>query len=290
MLLSLAQWLQTLSPEFGFLRVFQYLTFRAVMAALTALLIGLFAGPVVIRRLTELKIGQPVRGYIMANHVAKSGTPTMGGALILVCIVVTTLLWGDLTNKYVWTVLVVTLTEELALDQARRADREIATGKYRGPLHGIPYAAKDLLAVKGIPTTWGAAPYTNQVFDFDAGGFQLAAQLFAFAFEPGRILFESRQFALHSLKVVVQHLPGGGKQVEAVAQEQRPGQVGRRLGQDVGRVGDDHAARPTGLKIDVVDADGHVGHDPQRRRRSQQFSVDALADQRDKCFRVGDAV
>ncbi len=63
---------------------------------------------------------------------------------------------------------VVTLTEELALNQARRADAEIAAGKYRGPLHGIPYAAKDLLAVKGLPTTWGAAPYTNQVFDFDA--------------------------------------------------------------------------------------------------------------------------
>jgi Asp-tRNA(Asn)/Glu-tRNA(Gln) amidotransferase A subunit family amidase len=63
---------------------------------------------------------------------------------------------------------VITLTEELALAQARRADREIAAGRYRGPLHGIPYGAKDLLAVKGIPTTWGAAPYTNQVFDFDA--------------------------------------------------------------------------------------------------------------------------
>ena len=63
---------------------------------------------------------------------------------------------------------VVTLTEDLALRQARRADQEIAAGKYRGPLHGIPYGAKDLLAVKGIPTTWGAAPYTNQVFDFDA--------------------------------------------------------------------------------------------------------------------------
>jgi Asp-tRNA(Asn)/Glu-tRNA(Gln) amidotransferase A subunit family amidase len=63
---------------------------------------------------------------------------------------------------------VVTLTEELALAQARRADREIASGKYRGPLHGIPYGAKDLLATRGIPTTWGAAPFTKQVFDFDA--------------------------------------------------------------------------------------------------------------------------
>ena len=63
---------------------------------------------------------------------------------------------------------VVTLTEDLALQQAKRADAEIAAGKYRGPLHGIPYGAKDLLAVKGIRTTWGAAPYTNQVFDYDA--------------------------------------------------------------------------------------------------------------------------
>ena len=63
---------------------------------------------------------------------------------------------------------VVTLTEDLALQQAKRADAEIAAGKYRGPLHGIPYGAKDLLAVKGIRTTWGSAPYTNQVFDYDA--------------------------------------------------------------------------------------------------------------------------
>jgi Asp-tRNA(Asn)/Glu-tRNA(Gln) amidotransferase A subunit family amidase len=63
---------------------------------------------------------------------------------------------------------VVTLTEELALEQARRADKEIARGKYRGPLHGIPYGAKDLFATRGISTTWGASAYTNQVFDFDA--------------------------------------------------------------------------------------------------------------------------
>lgn len=63
---------------------------------------------------------------------------------------------------------IVTLTEDLAIKQAQRADQEIAAGKYRGPLHGIPYGAKDLLAVRGIPTTWGGAPYTNQIFDFDA--------------------------------------------------------------------------------------------------------------------------
>ena len=109
MLPSLAQWLQTLSPEFGFFRVFQYLTFRAVMAALTALLIGLIAGPPVIRRLTALKIGQPIRGYAMETHLSKSGTPTMGGVLVLLAITTATLLWTDLTNRFVWIVLLVTL-------------------------------------------------------------------------------------------------------------------------------------------------------------------------------------
>jgi phospho-N-acetylmuramoyl-pentapeptide-transferase len=109
MLLSLAQWLQTVSPDFGFFRVFQYLTFRAVMAAVTALLIGLAAGPYVIRRLRELKIGQPVRGYGMETHLHKSGTPTMGGVLILLSIAISTLLWVDLSNRFVWIVLLVTL-------------------------------------------------------------------------------------------------------------------------------------------------------------------------------------
>jgi phospho-N-acetylmuramoyl-pentapeptide-transferase len=109
MLLSLAIWLRGLSPEFGFLRVFEYITFRAVMAAMTSLLIGLIAGPAVIRHLTSLKIGQPVRGYGMATHLAKSGTPTMGGVLVLLSIAISTILWFDLTNRFVWIVLVVTL-------------------------------------------------------------------------------------------------------------------------------------------------------------------------------------
>jgi len=109
MLLSLAQWLQTLSTEWGFLRVFQYITFRAVMAAMTSLLMGLTAGPWVIRRLTALKIGQPVRGNGMQSHLAKNGTPTMGGVLILLCIAISTLLWFDLSNRFVWIVLIVTL-------------------------------------------------------------------------------------------------------------------------------------------------------------------------------------
>ena len=109
MLINLGQWLQTLSPEFGFFRVFQYLTFRAVMAALTALLMGLVAGPIVIRRLAALKIGQPIREYAMQTHLSKSGTPTMGGVLILLCIAISTLLWADLSNRFVWIVLLVTL-------------------------------------------------------------------------------------------------------------------------------------------------------------------------------------
>ena len=109
MLPSLASWLQGLGPEFGFLRVFQYLTFRAVMAAMTALVMGITAGPWFIRQLTALKIGQPVRGYAMQSHLSKSGTPTMGGVLILFSIALSTLLWFEWNNRFVWVVLMVTL-------------------------------------------------------------------------------------------------------------------------------------------------------------------------------------
>ena len=108
MLLSLSQWLLAHNPDWGFLRVFQYLTFRAVMSAMTALVIGLSMGPWVIRKLTELKIGQPIREYGMASHLAKRGTPTMGGVLILLGIGVATLLWFDWTNRFVWVVMLVT--------------------------------------------------------------------------------------------------------------------------------------------------------------------------------------
>jgi phospho-N-acetylmuramoyl-pentapeptide-transferase len=109
MLLSLAQWLQGLYPDLGFLRVFQYITFRAVMAAMTALLIGLAFGPWVIRRLTEMKIGQPIRAYGVQQHLAKTGTPTMGGVLILIGIGISTLLWFDWSNRFVWVVMLVTM-------------------------------------------------------------------------------------------------------------------------------------------------------------------------------------
>jgi len=109
MLIWLAQWLQSLGPEWVWTRVFQYQTFRAVMAAMTALLMGLAAGPWVIRRLAALKIGQPVRGYAMETHLVKSGTPTMGGVLILLSIAASTLLWFDWSNRFVWVVMLVTL-------------------------------------------------------------------------------------------------------------------------------------------------------------------------------------
>ena len=109
MLLSLSQWLMSLNPEgLSFLRVFQYITFRAVLAALTALLIGLAFGPWVIRRLTEMKIGQPIREYGVQAHLGKRGTPTMGGVLVLIGIGVATLCWFDWSNRFVWVVMLVT--------------------------------------------------------------------------------------------------------------------------------------------------------------------------------------
>ena len=106
MLLALTQWL---AQDVRFFNVFNYITLRTVLAAMTALLISFAAGPRVIRWLAEKKIGQAVRNDGPQTHLVKTGTPTMGGVLILIAIGVTTLLWGDLTNKYVWTVLIVTL-------------------------------------------------------------------------------------------------------------------------------------------------------------------------------------
>ena len=88
--------------------VFEYITLRAVLACATSLLIGLVAGPWVIRKLTALKIGQAVRTDGPETHLIKSGTPTMGGVLILISIGVSTLLWADWSNRYVWVVLLVT--------------------------------------------------------------------------------------------------------------------------------------------------------------------------------------
>ena len=106
MLLWLAQFFQ---QDLGVLRVFSYISFRAVFATLTALSIGLAAGPAVIRLLTRLKVGQAVRTDGPQTHLVKSGTPTMGGLLILIAIAVSTLLWCHLSNRFVWVVLIVTM-------------------------------------------------------------------------------------------------------------------------------------------------------------------------------------
>ena len=106
MLLELARWLQGLENFFG---LFGYITFRGILAALTSLLLSLWLGPAVIRRLGQLKGGQPIRKDGPQSHFSKAGTPTMGGALILITVLLSVLLWGDLRNKYVWTVLLVML-------------------------------------------------------------------------------------------------------------------------------------------------------------------------------------
>src|SRR5512143_3722268 len=105
MLLELAQWL---AKDIRAFNVFNYITLRAVLACLTALGITFLVGPVMIRKLTSYKIGQAVRSDGPQSHLSKAGTPTMGGALILVSIIVTTLLWVDLQNRIVWIVLWVT--------------------------------------------------------------------------------------------------------------------------------------------------------------------------------------
>ena len=106
MLLELAQWL---AKDIRVFNVFSYITLRTVLAALTALVISFIVGPTMIRKLTAYKIGQSVRDDGPQTHLVKAGTPTMGGALILVSIAITTLLWADLSNRYVWVVLVTTL-------------------------------------------------------------------------------------------------------------------------------------------------------------------------------------
>jgi phospho-N-acetylmuramoyl-pentapeptide-transferase len=100
---------QLLAQDIRAFNVFGYITLRAVLATLTALVLSFIVGPAMIRKLTAYKIGQAVRDDGPKTHLTKAGTPTMGGALILVSIVTTTLLWADLTNKYVWVVLIVTL-------------------------------------------------------------------------------------------------------------------------------------------------------------------------------------
>ncbi|MEE4174190.1 MAG: phospho-N-acetylmuramoyl-pentapeptide-transferase [Xanthomonadales bacterium] len=106
MLLGFFNWLAGFNPDFN---VFGYLTLRAILSALTALGLSLVLGPSFIRRLERRQVGQPIRELGPESHFSKAGTPTMGGALILFALVLATLLWSDLSNRYVWVVLLVTL-------------------------------------------------------------------------------------------------------------------------------------------------------------------------------------
>lgn len=103
-------WLcEFLSKYFHIFHVVQYLTLRSILAAITALIMALFIGPSMIRYLTQLKVGQVVRDDGPKSHLSKTGTPTMGGSLILMAVAFSTLLWGDLSNRFVWVVLIVML-------------------------------------------------------------------------------------------------------------------------------------------------------------------------------------
>ena len=142
MLLILAHFL---APTVRTFRVLDYITLRAVFATLTALMVSFLVGPAMIRQLTAYKIGQSVRDDGPQTHLVKAGTPTMGGALILVAIAFTTLLWGDLSNRYVWAVLVGTLGFGVVgwIDDYRKV-------VYRNP-KGLParvkYLAQSFLAL-----------------------------------------------------------------------------------------------------------------------------------------------
>ncbi|MBC3765295.1 phospho-N-acetylmuramoyl-pentapeptide-transferase [Neptunicella marina] len=127
MLIWLASWLQQFDPGFN---VFSYLTLRAILSTLTALGMAIFMGPLMIRWLQRLQIGQTVRDDGPESHLSKSGTPTMGGVLILAAIVISTLLWANLSNRYVLTTLFVIISYGIIgfVDDYRKVIRKDAKG------------------------------------------------------------------------------------------------------------------------------------------------------------------
>lgn len=135
MLLWLSEYLMQFHSGFN---LFQYLTFRAVLGVLTALLISLWLGPVLIHRLRTHQIGQSVRDDGPQSHLSKAGTPTMGGALIILAICFTTLLWCDLNNRFVWIVLTVTLAFGVIgwIDDYRKVVRRNSKGLSAGEKYG----------------------------------------------------------------------------------------------------------------------------------------------------------
>ena len=127
MLLMFTTWL---SEYISFFSVFNYITLRAVLATLTSLFIGLILGPIMIRYLSAIKFGQSVREDGPQSHLQKTGTPTMGGSLVLTGITSTTLLWADLSNRYVWVALLVTLSLGLVgfYDDLKKVREESSAG------------------------------------------------------------------------------------------------------------------------------------------------------------------
>jgi phospho-N-acetylmuramoyl-pentapeptide-transferase len=149
---------QQLAQVDSFFNVFGYITLRTILAALTALLLSLVLGPWFIRRLVRQQMGQPIRKLGPESHFSKAGTPTMGGALILFAIVLSTLLWADLSNRYVWVVILVTLAFGLIgwIDDYRKLVLQDSAGlparwKYLGQsLIGLAVAAF-LYATADVP-------------------------------------------------------------------------------------------------------------------------------------------
>ena len=142
MLLALANWIAADVRTFN---VFTYITLRAVLATMTALVISFVVGPGMIRKLALYKIGQAVRDDGPPTHLIKAGTPTMGGALILVSIAITTLLWADLRNRFVWAVLLVTLGFGAIgwIDDYRKVVRQDP----RGLSAGVKLVAQSVIAL-----------------------------------------------------------------------------------------------------------------------------------------------
>jgi len=147
--------------------VFQYLTFRTILAVLTALAISLLVGPLVIRRLGQLHIAQNIRIDGPQSHLDKAGTPTMGGALILVAITLSTMLWADLSNKFIWVVLIVTLLFGVVgwIDDYRK----LVLGSSKGLSAGTKFFWQSLIAlicVLFLFTTSGTPAETQLIVPF----------------------------------------------------------------------------------------------------------------------------
>ncbi|MDC8759826.1 phospho-N-acetylmuramoyl-pentapeptide-transferase [Janthinobacterium fluminis] len=176
MLLWLAHYFQ---QDLGPLRVFNFITFRAVFATITALVIGLGAGPAVIRMLTRMKVGQAVRTDGPQTHLKKHGTPTMGGLLILISIAISTLLWCDLSNRFIYPVLVVTLGFGAVgwVDDYRKVVRQDPNGMRSGEKYFwqslIGLAAAFYLAFSVSVSEPNAAKVWELIFTWVQSGFSM---------------------------------------------------------------------------------------------------------------------